>query len=370
MGQAFTPGLAVKKVAEVSRVRELPVPGEVLVKVGDRVTSGQTVARAFLPGDLHILRIAEKLAIEPFEVAKGLRVRQGDTVREGDLLCEHAGLFGLFKSRYNSPVDGIVELVTEGTGHVAVRSAAKPIQIDAYISGVVTAVDPGKSATITARGAFVQGIFGVGGERRGTILIVNSKSPKLEPTDMPGDVSGAVLVCKARPTLGAIHAASNGGAAALVSGSIDDAVLAGYLGYDLGIALTGDEDIPMSVIITEGFGDLPMSDRTFELLKSLQGKEASINGATQVRAGALRPEIIVAGDSAESGAETAALNSALQIGTKVRIIRVPYFGQSASVVELPHEMKKIPTGAFARVLVAKLPNGELVTVPRANVELI
>ena len=36
-----------------------------------------------------------------------------------------------------------------------------------------------------------------------------------------------------------------------------------------------------------------MAERTFSLLKSLEGKTASINGATQIRAGVIRPEVIV-----------------------------------------------------------------------------
>lgn len=370
MAQAFTPGLVIKKSAQVKRLRELPVAGEVLAAVGDNVRAEQIVARAFLPGELHILRISEKMGVEAFEVIKGLRVKVGDLVSENQVLCEHAGLFGLFKTRFESPVAGTVELITERTGHVAVRGAPKPIEVDAFIDGTVSAVVPNKSVTVTASGAFIQGIFGVGGERRGKVLLVQAQGLRLEPSDVPQDCAEAILVCKARPALDALRTAAQRGAVALVTGSIDDEVLSGYLGFDLGIALTGDEDVPMTLIITEGFGDLEMSARAFSLLSELQGRRASVNGATQVRAGALRPEVIVPSASPAGPAMEAEGARGLTLGAAIRIIRVPYFGRYATVHELPHEIHTIETGAEARILKAKLDDGKIVTVPRANVELI
>ena len=36
-----------------------------------------------------------------------------------------------------------------------------------------------------------------------------------------------------------------------------------------------------------------MAERTFELLASREGEDAAVNGATQIRAGVMRPEIVV-----------------------------------------------------------------------------
>ena len=58
------------------------------------------------------------------------------------------------------------------------------------------------------------------------------------------------------------------GAAALVSGGIDDQDLKEILGYDLGVAVTGSEKIGLTLIVTEGFGEIAMAERTFRLLAS------------------------------------------------------------------------------------------------------
>ena len=385
MTQALTPTLQVMSETVVRKTRELPVPGRILCAPGDTVAADTVVARAELPGELSILRIPEALGIEPDEALKSLTVNEGDAMAEGDLLCEHVGLFGLFRSRFHAPVGGTVEFIARRTGHVGVRLAPHAIELSAYVAGTVSAVEPDKSVTIESQGAFVQGIFGVGGERFGPIRMLDG-GPKtlLGPAKIPDDVSGQVLVGGTRPTLEALQRAAGNGAAGLVVGSIDDYALTGYLGYDLGMAVTGHEDVSMTVIVTEGFGWLPVAERTHALLRRLEGRAASINGATQVRAGAVRPEIIVARTEEPAGsggwqdAGTGILSTAaprdpgsgLRVGAYVRIIREPYFGIDAEIIALPTEPQPIETGARTRVLDARLPDGTLVTVPRANVELV
>ena len=239
----------------------------------------------------------------------------------------------------------------------------------------MVAIEAGKSVTIESHAAFLQGIFGVGGERKGRLkLLPVAPEKELSESDIPEQCAGLILVGGMCPQLGALNKAQAAGAVGLVTGSIDDQALSGYLGFELGIALTGDEPVSMSVIVTEGFGSMPMSQRALSLLQSFDGRAASINGATQVRAGALRPEVIIgeeveAGDPSEICADNVA--TGLNVGSRVRIIRVPFFGASAEVVELPVELCTIPTGAEARVLKAKLDKGGvIVTVPRANVELL
>ena len=371
MTQALTPGLQVLAGTVVRKTRELPVPGRILCKQGDTVTPHAVVAQAELPGDLYILRIPESLGIEPFEAVKGLKVNEGDVIAESDLVCEHVGLFRLFRSRLHAPVGGTVEFVARSTGHVGLRLAPHALELRAYVPGTVVGINPGKSVTIETRGAFIQGIFGVGGERYGTIRMLDG-GPKaiVGPKKIPADAAGQVLVGGTRPTLEALERAAEVGAAGLVVGSIDDLTLGSYLGYDLGMAVTGHEDVPLTVVVTEGFGWLSVAERTHSLLRSLEGRAASINGATQVRAGAVRPEIIVAREETGSGTAERDPAAGLRLGASVRIIREPHFGATAEVVALPADPQPIETGARTRVLHARLPNGAIVTVPRANVELL
>jgi len=163
---------------------------------------------------------------------------------------------------------------------------------------------------------------------------------------------------------------ASSGAAGLVVGAVTDEALRDYIGYDIGVAITGQEDISMTLIITEGFGELPMAQRTWELLVSLQGQLASINGATQIRAGVVRPEIIVTREQPRASEPEISPAQMLLVGGRVRVIREPHFGALGRVTALPPELTEIETESHVRIARVRLDNGDEVRVPRANLELI
>ena len=373
MGTAYTPGLTVSANTVILKTRRLPIKGEVLVQEGEVVQPDTVVARALLPGILQTVRVAQTLGIEPKQIHSALKVKEGDTVEKDQVIAETKGFLGLFRGVAKSPVAGTVELISDVTGHVGVRQPPTVIDVNAYVQGRVVKVLPQEGAVIETQGALIQGIFGVGGERRGTLrVLVSSPSETLTAQHIPNDVAGQILVGGAAVEADAITRAAERGAVGIVAGGIRDTDLIRYLGRDIGVAITGSEDIPLSIIVTEGFGAIQMASRTFRLLKSLEGKTASINGATQIRAGVIRPEIIVPLEDPSHLPESPPAREAqmLDIGSAVRIIREPYFGRLGTVVELPPELMEIESGTHARVLKAKLDDGTVAVVPRANVEII
>ncbi|MCZ7625512.1 MAG: hypothetical protein M5R38_06460 [Candidatus Methylomirabilis sp.] len=164
--------------------------------------------------------------------------------------------------------------------------------------------------------------------------------------------------------------------AAVVVGGIHDLDLKLLLGgRDLGVAITGTEQVGPTLIITEGFGRIAMAKRTFDLLASKAGRRACCSGATQIRAGVIRPEVIVplgeeeAGGGRREAGETGA-EGGLRVGDQIRIIREPYFGRICRVSALPADLRLLATESQVRVLEAELDDGRRIIVPRANVELL
>jgi hypothetical protein len=371
MGSAYTPGLTVSADQIVHKVRRLPLKGEVLVSIGDTVTPSTIIAKTELPGVLQAVKIAEKLGVEAKDVPSLLKISIGDKLEPGQQIAESKGLFGMFKSSVASEYTGTAESLSEATGTLLIREAPIPIEMTAYIQGKVVDIIPDEGAIIEARGAMVQGIFGVGGERLGAIRVaVSSPDETLDANHIKDDDAGKVLIGGAGVSLSAIQRAESVGVLGLIAGAVRDVDLTKYLGYDIGVAITGQEAIPLTIIATEGFGSLSMAKRTFELFRTLEGQEASINGATQIRAGVIRPEVIVPSASQRSGEPARASGGMLDKGTPIRVIREPYFGCIGSVTELPPELQVVESGTEVRVLKAKLDDGRDVTVPRANVEII
>jgi hypothetical protein len=378
VGTAYTPGLTVSPDTIISKTRRLPLKGTVLVERGERVRPDTIVARAELPGIMQTVKAAAALGADPEDVPGLLLVQVGERVEKGRAIARTKGLWGLFQSEAKANTTGTIELVSPVTGNVGIREPPTPIEVTAYIPGVVTDVLPGEGVVVTARGAFVQGIFGVGRERRAPIKRVSpdARAPIAE-ADITPELAGKVIVGGSNISGAALRAAAQVGVVGIVVGGMVEKDLIDYLGYDIGVAITGHEDIPLSLVITEGFGMIAMAERTFALLSSLEGKSASLSGATQIRAGVIRPEIIIADEAAElrnveraPGDEASEDGYELAIGTPVRIIREPYFGLLATVAALPPQLVRLGSGAEVRVLEATLASGDTVVVPRANVEIV
>ena len=375
MSGAYTPGLTVSARTTIIKTRRLPLKGTVLSTTGTWVTPSDKVARAELPGIMQPIKVASKLGIEPSEVPALLTVKVGDKVNRGDIVAITKGMWGLFKSECKSTTTGTVELISNITGNVGIREAPTPIEVDAYIPGKIIEVLDGEGVVIEAHGALIQGIFGIGGERRGEIMMITAGPDDPITADMITSAhAGKIIVGGSNLSGDALRKAHELGVTGIVVGGIVDKDLIDYLGYDIGVAITGHEDIPLTLVLTEGFGTIAMAGRTFNLLKSLTGKTASICGATQIRAGVIRPEVIVADDTENAGgtaADEVVPSFSLEPGTNIRIIREPYFGLLATVTALPHHLVVVGSGAEVRVLEAKLnTTGEIVTVPRANVEIV
>jgi hypothetical protein len=367
----YTPTLEVSERSEITKVRELPAQGEVLVAVGDKVSAEDVVLRVMLPGEIEVVRVGDLLGVE--DATGFLKISVGESVSEGQVLAETPGFLGYFKEQVRSPIAGTVEYFTAANNHLAIRGQASSLEVKAYISGTVKEIVPGRSVAIGAEVSIVQGVFGLGGEKYGEVLALDiSNDAEVRRMDLEKiglGLCGKILVGGRSFSREAFDLAAEYGVSAIVTGSIESADLRRVLGYELGVSITGDENLPFTLIITEGFGRLPIGERVINLAKRIHGQRASVNGATQVRAGAMRPELLVS--PAIAGATSAnSKRGDLCEGSEVRILCYPHYGALGIVEDLPQQPEVIPSGAIVRVLRITMGNGQSVTVPRSNVELV
>jgi hypothetical protein len=375
MGHAYTPGLKVTERILVKKSRILPLKGDVLVKVGDKVKPGDVVARTLLPGNVVPLNVANKIGIPPEDVEHVMLKKPGDTIKAGELVAQSKPLFGLKflgGTKVEATVDGVIESVSHVTGQVLQRGLPSPVEVHAYIIGEVLEVLPREGCVVACLASFVQGIFGIGGETSGEIKMVTSDN-KTVLTDSMIDASlkGKVIVGGSLVTAAALKKAIAVGVHGIVIGGFDDKDLRDFLGYDIGVAITGSEDIGCTLVVTEGFGQINMADKTFDLLKRHEGELACINGATQIRAGVIRPEVVVPASTGDAiKAVPDAPIEGLKIGSPIRVIRHPHFGRLGKVTDLPSPLAKLESESRARTLEVEFDDGKRTIVPRANVEMI
>lgn len=371
MAHSYTPGLTVTEHTVVHRRRMLPLPGKVLVAVGDRVRSDQVVAKAELPGKVFPINLANQLSVTPGELKGYLTKREGDVVTKDEILAENKPLIKWFKTEIRSPVSGTIESISSVTGQVLLREPPRVLELLAYVEGTITETIPQQGVVVETTCSLVQGIFGIGGETSGDIVMaVNAPDEPLMPSHLTAAMKGKVVVGGSFLSAESMKQAKAVGVAGLVVGGIHDEDLRALLGYDLGVAITGTEQVGFTLILTEGFGTIPMATKTFKLLSAHAGQKASISGATQIRAGVIRPEIIVPYREGQAKTMAQSQREGIRLGDPVRIIRDPMFGRIGEVSALPSELTKIPTESEVRVLEVKLPDGQKVVVPRTNIEVI
>ena len=371
MAHSYTPGLTVSERITIQRKRLLPLPGTVLVTVGETVRADMPVARAELPGKVLALNLANQLGVAPGEIHDYLIKKEGDRIQKDEIIAENKPFIKWFKTEISSPITGTIESLSPITGQVLFREPPKVLEVLAYVDGTIVEVHPQQGVTIETSCSLVQGIFGIGGETSGEIVMgVTRPDETLVPANLTPVMKGKVVIGGAFLSADTLARAKQVGVAALVIGGIHDKDLRVLLGYDLGVAITGTEQVGFTLVLTEGFGTIPMATKTFRLLAAHAGQKASVSGATQIRAGVIRPEIIIPQGASPMAAALATQREGIRIGDPVRIIRDPLFGVIGEVSRLPSELQTIPTESEVRVLEVRFGDGRTAVIPRANIEVI
>jgi hypothetical protein len=347
----------ITALTTIRRERLLPAPGQVLVGPGEMVGPTDAVARCQLPGEVRVLDVSRALGVQRERVAKYMRKAVGDTVKADDVLAAPGGPFGRLKKSCRSPLDG--QIVEVRGGLILIESPATTFELRAHIKGQITNVMPNRGVVISASGTLIQGMWGNGGEAEGVLKVV-ADSPQKPLRTRSIDVSchGTVVVGGRILDEQVLEQAVEARVRAIIAGSVS-AELCPLL-----------QSLPLPVLITEGFGSLPMSQQVFDLLQSNAGREAMLSADTQTRRGAKRPEVLIPLRADQEVPHEETSINPLKVGDQVRALRAPYLGMMGTVAELPAISATVESGAQLPVAVVVLEDETQVLIPLANLELI
>jgi len=378
VAHAYVPGLRVAAHTTLRRERILPLKGDVMVELGQKVVAEDIVAKTELPGPVKTVNVVNTLGIDQSQIDEHMIKKVGDTFEKGEIIAESKPPLGLkflsfMQSRVIAEFDGLVDNVSPITGQVILRYPPRKVELHAYVDGKIVDVRPEEGAVVETQGSFIQGIFGIGGETYGELtMAVEGPDQVLTEDKIKPEHQGKILVGGSMFTGEAFAKAQKVGVKGVIVGGFHDKDLKEILGYDLGVAITGAEELGLTLVMTEGFGSINMADKTFGLLKQREGAKTSISGATQIRAGVIRPEVIIPALDRKpvTESEHEQENVGTQSGDPVRCIRDPYFGRIGSVKRLIPELTVVESETKVRVLEVEFDGGEVVVVPRANIEMI
>lgn len=232
------------------------------------------------------IRVAEMLGIPPvmIMVYKGAEANVGATAVKGQTLAR----FG--KKIASSPFYGRISAISPVRGTITIEPMFKSQTIAAYLKGRVDKVVPGEAVGIVGQARVIAGIWGLGGESCGILEVMEGDLTKDTPLS-PGSVVAAQGTATSE---GLLHAAESG-VKGVILGWLGSSIAATFAGGLKNMAVTGDESVPFPLILIEGFLASRMRAESFGILEASRGHLCSIRGATHIRAGVVRPEILVFG---------------------------------------------------------------------------
>jgi hypothetical protein len=375
----YTPSLKRTEACIVTKVRRIRPPCRIEVSIGQRVDAGSTLAVLEEPGQGHMIVLGETEFAMPMDVLlanlgydhiRCVVKRVGEHVSKGEVLARRKPL-GLGARVYRSPFDGVVYILRE-PGVVGIRET-REVKVSAFVPGEVSYVIPDREIAVETVAALVQGTYGIGSETHGELRLITDAPTKVARIDdLTPDCRGKVLVCGASVEPGFLPKARDIGVKGVVVASLNDDELASFLGYGPSM-ITGHERAGLTLMMTEGFGKIPMLDATYDILRKFEGKTAFLNGATQMRAGVIRPEVVVPRDdlSLEQFRNAQSSNMrGLKRGMRVRVLGGDYFGKIGVIRDVSPNLSRLETESDVQVLEVELDGFGLVVIPKSNVEPI
>lgn len=337
----------------------LPARGEVLVAPGDRVEPDDLVARCQIPGRLHLVDLLEEMGGRRRTRAILLHKVAGDAVQAGELLAE---LRGPLAWRWRAivgcraPVNGRVVAVRPG--RVLIETTSVTFALRARMRGEVSSLIPERGVVLSAAGAWLQGVWASGGEAHGVLRVVSADPGEpLSAAVAAGDLAGALLVAGQLVQEDALAFAAEAGVRGIIVGGLSAELCRLRRPW------------PCPVLVTDGFGSVPMSRQAFSLLRSCSGREAMLDAAMPEDWATRRPQVLVPIAAEDPALPKAQDPQPLQVGTQVRGLRAPHLGVVGTVTALPTRPQPVETGAWLPAAQVVLEGGETVSIPWANLEI-
>ncbi len=339
--------------ANIVRERLLPVRGDTLVRLNQKVSSSDIVAEAHYAREHVLLDVARKLRVSPAAADRLIKCKAGDRLKAGAEVAVGKGLFG---RAVVVPRDGRV--VAVGGGQVLMEAGESKIELRAGLPGTVIQIIPDRGVVIQTVGALIQGAWGNG--RIDSGLLVNlADAPDSALTADRVDVSlrGAVILGGILKDAEALKAAAEAPVRALIVASI----------YPSLIPMAREMRFP--ILALEGFGPLPMNPLAYKLLSTNVKREATVNAETYDRYSGKRPEVII---PLPASSEAPELQDRAEFapGAQVRLRRPPAMGAIGSIIAVKPGLTLLPSGLRAQAAEIKLENGETVIAPLVNLEVV
>jgi len=212
----------------------------------------------------YTVEAARDLSVAPDQLGRWMRCAVGDDVEQDQ--CIAAIGFGTHKRKTSySPVRGKIKEINLDYGVVIITPLLAELQLTAWMPGTVEEITD-KGCVILNKGTTINCAWGHGGQVSGILTNECDVSRRIGFREMT--------------TAKDLRALESTGITALITG---------------GLNLKAFEEHPpgFAIVVSEGFGDMPMAPEIYDRLTAHEGMIAVVDATTQLRAGVIRPRVIL-----------------------------------------------------------------------------
>jgi hypothetical protein len=347
------PVLHVLPLATIIRERTLPVAGKVNVHVNQRVSPTDVIAEASFAREHVLLDVARTFGVTPAVADRLIKVNQGDRLQQGALVAESRGLI---PRTIKAPRAGRVMVV--GSGQVLMEVGDTRVELRAGLPGVVTHILPERGVVIRTAGALIQGVWGNGRIDNGLMVnLLEKPDDVLSPERLDVSLRGSVILGGHVRDAETLRAAAELPVRGLILSSL------------LSPLIVPAYQMRYPILVTDGFGAMPMNSATFRLLTTNNKREVTVNAEHFDRYSGNRPEVIIPLPVSTEPPEPNSFET-FTVGQTVHLRRPPHAGAIGTLSNLPVGLSVLPSGLRAPAAEVKLEDGETVLVPLVNLEVV
>jgi hypothetical protein len=349
----LAPVLNILPLATIVRERTLPVAGKVNAHVNQRVSPTDVIAEASYSREHVLFDVARTFGVSVSAADKMIKVNTNDRVMQGALVAESGGLMS---RSIKAPRAGRVIIV--GSGQVLMEVGDTRIELRAGMPGVVTQVLPERGVVIQTAGALIQGVWGNGRIDNGLMVNLLQKPDEVLTADrLDVSLRGSVILGGHVRDLETLKAAAELPVRGLILSSL------------LSPLIVSAYQMRYPILVTDGFGAMPMNSAAFRLLTTNEKREVTVNAEHFDRYYGNRPEVIIPLPVSTEPPEPNSFEP-FRTGQTVRLRRPPNAGMIGTVSSLPVGLSTLPSGLRAPSADVRLENGETMLVPLVNLEVV
>lgn len=351
--------------------------GKIKVALGQEVSPGDILTEGQISGGFRTIHLSQEMNEDPSKASGFLNRPIGQIIYRGELLAAKKELFGMKQKIILSPVDGVVEYYDKTSGNLRIKLLPKISKLVSGVFGIVDFIDQGKNlVVIRSVGTVIHGVIGSGRSREGLLEVLSSPEMLVSSKQLLPSQQGKIVVGGSLIFLEALEKAVSLGIAGIISGGINAHDYLAMSGGRWNFQHRHFTDVGVGLIVTEGFGSIPLPADVFDHLLKYQDRFVIMEGN---RSRMVLPStnqncmINIRKTKIPFNAEKYGVNTVdvlpLEVGSKVRLLSPRLFGRQGIIESIDQAQTQLESG-LETIMVSVVTDKEKVRVPYLNLEIV